>query len=151
MTPAGAAWGSVLELSFLKDPHPSGHQLELGQVHHLEMEEENGSTRRTSPSSLRPRSLGPQLLPCPLGPGASTCVWVELELSLRAGCWVVVDLLLLFPLFHLQNSLQGVGEITEARGYDVESPWQPAKWSWTSPFSMGLNFSPSLRVGLNTS
>ena len=57
----------------------------------------------------------PSSLPGPWAQRASTCVRVELELSLGAGGWVVVALLLLFPLFHLQNGLQRVGEITEAK------------------------------------
>lgn len=40
---------------------------------------------------------------------------MELELSLRAGRWAIVALLLLLPLFHLQNGLQQVGEIAQAR------------------------------------
>lgn len=35
---------------------------------------------------------------------------MELELSLGASGWVLVALLLLFPLFHLQNGLEGVEE-----------------------------------------
>ena len=115
VNPAGEAQGSVLGPSFLKHPHSSGHLLELGRVHHLEREGEHGRARHHSPSSLRPGNLGTSSLPGPWAQGASTCVRVELQLSLGAGGWVVVALLLLFPLFHLQNSLQGVGEITEAR------------------------------------
>ena len=40
----------------------------------------------------------PSSLPGPWAQRASTCVRVELELSLGAGGWVVVALLLLFPL-----------------------------------------------------
>ena len=115
VNPAGEAQGSVLGPSFLKHPHPSGHRLELGRVHHLEREGEHGRARHRSPSTLRPGNLGTSSLPGPWAQGASTCVRVELQLSLGAGGWVVVALLLLFPLFHLQNSLQRVGEITETR------------------------------------
>lgn len=65
-------------------------------------------------SSLRPRGRPPAPA---LWPGAqSTCVRAELELSLGAGGWATVALLLLFPLFHLQHGLQGVGEMAQARG-----------------------------------
>ena len=61
------------------------------------------------PPPSDPEVWAPSSLPGPWAQGASTCVRVELELSLGAGGWVVVALLLLFPLFHLQNSLQGWG------------------------------------------
>ena len=68
-----------------------------------------------APPPSDPEIWAPAPSLAPGAQGASTCVRVELQLSLGAGGWVVVALLLLFPLFHLQNSLQGVGEITEAR------------------------------------
>ena len=68
VNPAGEAQESVLGPSFLKHPHPSGHRLELGRVHHLKTEGEHGRARLRSPSSLRLGSLGPQLPPWPLGP-----------------------------------------------------------------------------------
>lgn len=105
MTPAGATWRSVLELSFLKDPHPSGHQLELGQVHHLEMEEENGSTRLPAPPLSDPGVWAPSSFPapwaqgpapvsgwnlsCPSGPGAGllwTCCCCFLCSICRTAC-----------------------------------------------------------------
>ena len=68
-----------------------------------------------APRPLDSEVWAPSSLPGPRAQRASTCVRVELELSLGAGGWIVVALLLLFPLFHLQNGLQRVGEITEAR------------------------------------
>lgn len=111
--PTGAARGADREPSFLKGLHPSGHRPALGQAHHLEMEGGNGGSRH--PSVFLPRTpTGSR----PVRPGAhqSTCVLAELELSLRARGWAVLALLLLFPLFHLQHGLQGVGEIAQARG-----------------------------------
>lgn len=126
--PAGAAWGAVQDPSFLKQPHPSGHRLELGQERHLEIKKGNGSTIHSSPLLLQNQESRPPVPSRLPGPGASTCVRVELELSLRARGCVSEVLLLLFPLFHLQNSLQEIGEIAQARGFDAEAP-QAAKWS----------------------
>lgn len=79
-------------------------------------------------SSLGPRSRPPA--PSPGVPRArSTCVWVELELSLGARGWVVLALLLLLSLFHLQNGLEREAEMGQVRGDDSESPRQLAKWS----------------------
>lgn len=68
------------------------------------------------PPPSDPEVWAPSSLPGPRAQGASTCVRVELELSLGAGGWVVVALLLLFPLFHLQNSLQGWGRSQSQNG-----------------------------------
>lgn len=62
VNPAGGAQGSVLGPSFLKQPHPSGHRLELGPVHHLKTEAEHGSWAYDPP----PSGPGPSSL---LGPG----------------------------------------------------------------------------------
>lgn len=126
--PTGAAQGADQEPSFLKGLRPSGHQLELGQAHHLEMEGGNDSTRH--PSFFLPRTQESATSSLPWVPRAqSTCVWVELELSLRARGWVVLALLLLLSLFHLQNGLEQEAEMGQVRGDDSESPWQLAKWS----------------------
>lgn len=106
--PTGAAQGADQEPSFLKCLHPSGHQLGLEQGRHLEIEGGDGSTRHSS--SFLPQTqewaTAPSPPGCPGSPIPSTCVRVELELSLWARGWAVLVLLLLFSLFHLQNSLQ---------------------------------------------